>query len=127
MPSAEQTIHTYAAAITALDTDAFVACFAPNCELNDPVGAPPSYGQDGARAFFTGFLPLLDSIEFRPVTIFAASGSAAYSWVVEATGKAGQSARAEGIDVFEFDADGKILRSFGYWNPGPFVAALTAA
>jgi hypothetical protein len=47
--------------------------------------------------------------------------------VIDATGKGGQSAHAEGIDVFEFDESGKIVRGFAYWDAGPFIAALTAA
>lgn len=126
MVTAHETIRSYAAAITALDTDAFVSCFSSNCEVADPVGAPPVSGHEGARAFFSGFLPVLSAIEFRAGNVFGGGNRAAFSWVAEATGKNGQIARAEGIDVFEFDESGKILRSYGFWDPGPFVAALTA-
>jgi hypothetical protein len=48
-PPFEQTIRAYAASITSLDADGFVACLAPNCQLNDPVGAPVALGHDGAQ------------------------------------------------------------------------------
>lgn len=126
MTRQHQTIHAYTAAINALDAEAFANCFAEECELNDPVGAPPARGREGARAFFNAFAPLLSRMNIRAGRIFLNGDKAAFSWVMEAEGRGGQFATAEGIDVFEFDANGKIARSYGYWNPGPFVAALTA-
>lgn len=122
----EQTIQAYAAAISELNTEAFVACFAADCELNDPVGAPPAVGQEGARAFFTGFLPILASIKFVPGPIHEGGQRAAFTWTMEGEGKKGQRAAGDGIDVFEFNDEGKIVRSYGFWNAGAFVAALTA-
>jgi len=126
MTPQHETIHAYAAAINALDADAFADCFAANCELNDPVGAPPSLGREGARAFFGAFAPLISKVTIRPGRIYLNGDRAAFTWALEAVGRGGQFATAEGIDVFEFDAAGKIVRSHGFWNPGPFVAALTA-
>ncbi len=120
------TIGAYAAAIGALDPIAFAACFARECELHDPVGAPPHRGLDGARAMLAGFLPLLESIHFRSGEVFLNGRSAAFTWMIEATGKNGRAASAHGIDVVEFDESGKIVRTSGYWDPGPFVGALTA-
>ena len=119
------TILAYTAAIGALDADAFAACFAPDSELHDPVGAPPHYGREGARAMLASFQPLVESIHFRPGEIRLHGRSAAFTWVIEAKGKNGRAASAEGIDVIEFDETGKIVRTNGYWDPGPFVAALT--
>ena len=126
MTAQHQTILDYAAAIGRLDADGFVACFTADCQLNDPVGAPPALGHAGARAFFGAFAPLLASISFTPGQIHHNGLAAAFTWTIEAVGKGGQTATANGIDVMEFDATGKIAKSFGYWNPGPFVAALTA-
>jgi ketosteroid isomerase-like protein len=121
-----QTIHAYCRAISTLDADAYVACFAADCELNDPAGAPPAHGQGAAREFFSSFLPLLNKIQFRAGHIYVGGRQAAFSWTIEAEGKKGQLATADGIDVFEFDAEGKIVRNFGYWDPGPFVATLAS-
>jgi limonene-1,2-epoxide hydrolase len=121
-----ETLHAYAAAISALDPGAFAACFAPDCELNDPVGAPPHRGQEGARAMLAGFEPLLASIRFQIGRIHLNGRSAALTWSIEAEGKNGRTASAEGIDVVDFDEAGKIVRTNGYWDPGPFVGALTA-
>jgi len=121
-----ESIQTYTAAISALDVGAFADCFIQKCEINDPVGAPVIHGHDGAKAFFNGMAALLSKIEMKPVAIHVGGTRAAFSWTMVAEGKQGQKATSEGIDVLEFDETGKIIRSWGYWNPGPFVAALTA-
>ena len=121
-----QTIEAYAAAISALDPDAFAACFAADCELNDPAGSPTVHGQDGARAFLSGFLPLLGKAQFRPGAVHVGGTRAAFAWTMEAEGKKGQRGTGEGIDVLEFNEAGKITRTYAFWNPGPLVAALTA-
>ncbi len=126
MTPLHQAIHGYTAAIQSLDADAFAACFTAQCELNDPVGAPTIHGHDGVKAFFLGIAGLLRKIEMTPVNIHIGGTRAAFSWKMVGEGKAGQPATADGIDVLEFDQAGKIIRSWGYWNPGPFVAALTA-
>jgi steroid Delta-isomerase len=126
MSSHHLSIAAYAAAIGSLSADAFAACFAEGCELNEPVGAPPVHGQEGAKAFYNGIAPLISKIEFRPGTIHVGGDRAAFGWTIEAEGKNGKTATAEGIDVMEFDAGGKILRSWAYWDPGPFVGALMA-
>ena len=94
-----QTIEAYAAAISALDPDAFAACFAADCELNDPAGSP---------------------------TVRVGGTRAAFKWTIEAEGKQSQLGTAEGIDVLEFNEAGQIVRTYAFWNPGPLVAALTA-
>ena len=121
-----ESIRAYAAAISSLSAEAFAACFAAGCELNEPVGGPAVHGQEGARAFYNGIAPLLSKIEFRPGTIRVGGSRAAFGWAIQAEGKNGKAVTAEGIDVLEFDADGKILRSWAYWDPGPFVCALMA-
>lgn len=120
------TVRAYAHAISTLDVEAFVDCFASNCVIQDPVAAPPICGREGARAFFSGFLPLLATIRFEPGAIYPGGSQVAFSWRIEATGKNGRTAVAEGIDAWELDGDARILGSKGFWDPGPFVAALSA-
>ena len=121
-----QTIEAYAAAISAMDPDAFAACFAADCELNDPAGSPTVRGQEGAKAFLRGFLPILSKVQFQPGTVRTGGSRAAFTWTIQAEGKAGQLGTADGIDVVEFDEAGKIVRTHAFWNPGQLVAALTA-
>jgi len=119
-------VHAYAAAINAMDPEAFAALFAREAEIHDPVGAPPWKGPDGAREFLGQFVPVTETVYLRAGKIEVNGNHAAFTWAVEATGKNGQFAAADGIDVLVFDINGKIVRASGYWNPGPFVAALLA-
>lgn len=121
-----QTIEAYATAISTMDPDAFAACFAADCELNDPAGSPTVRGQEGAKAFLSGFLPILSKVQFQPGAVRTGGSRAAFTWTMQAEGKAGQLGTAEGIDVLEFDDTGKIVRTYAFWNPGQLVAALTA-
>jgi len=126
MPAKISAVHAYAAAINALNADAFSALFASGSEIHDPVGAPPWIGPEGAHAFLSQFVPLPDSCYLRAGKIEINGDHAAFTWAMEATGKNGRTAAAEGIDVVVFDSAGKIDRSYGYWDPSAFVAVLTA-
>ena len=83
-------------------------------------------GQDGAKAFLSGFLPILSKAQFRPGTVRVGGTRAAFARTMEAEGKKGQMGTGEGIDVLEFNEAGKIVRTYAFWNPGPLVAELTA-
>jgi hypothetical protein len=48
----------------------------------------------------------------------------AVSWRAELTAANGKSTRCDGIDLFEFDAQGRIARLTGYWGPAAAFAAL---
>ena len=120
------TIHAYAAAINTLNAEAFAACFAADSKLYDPANAEPFHGPAGAVSFFAQFAPLLESIQINPGEIHFTANHAAFTWRLEATGKSGRTAAADGIDVIVFNENGKIGTLHAYWNAGPFVATLTA-
>lgn len=119
-------IHAYMAAINAMDPAAFAACFTEDCELNDPVGAPPHVGHGGARGFLSGMMPLVESVYIRPGKIQLNGRVAAFTWAIEAKGRNGKWVAADGIDVIEFAESGKIRRTSAYWDIGSFIAVLTA-
>jgi ketosteroid isomerase-like protein len=118
------TIHAYAAAINTLNAEGFAACFAEDSELYDPANGEPFRGPAGALAFFAQFEPLLESIHITPGEIRINGNHAAFTWRLEATGKTGRTAAADGIDAMVFDESGKIKAVHAYWNAGPFVAKL---
>lgn len=121
-----QAVHTYMAAINALDADAYAACFTDNAEIHEPVGAPPARGRDGARAFMGQFAPLIDRIYIRAGKLHLAGDQVAFTWALEATGKNGRTAFADGIDIMHFSADGRIDRIQGHWDAASFAMALNA-
>ena len=95
-------VRAYFAAIRAMDSEAWVATFAPDATSYDPVGAPPSVGHDGLRQFFAAIVGAFKTVALTEDHIFIAGDGAAVKWTGTGTGKNGRNVRFEGIDVFEF-------------------------
>src|SRR5205085_11405958 len=119
-----RTIKEYFAAVRAMDVEAWVATFAPDAISYDPVGAPPTAGHDALRQFFNAIAGAFKKINFAEDHIFIAGDGAAVKWTGTGTGKNGRDVRFEGIDIFEFNADGLIQTMRGYWNPAEVLMQL---
>ena len=108
-------VERYVAAVSDHDVAAVRALFADDAVLEDPVGSEPHVGIDAVCAFYEkGF-----GVKFRleltgPVR--CAGDSAAFPFVVT-TEVAGSRFRIDVIDVFEFDAAGKVRSMRAYWGP----------
>jgi steroid delta-isomerase len=119
-----QAVAEYFASIRAMDVERFVNAFAPNATSHDPVGTPPHHGPEALRSFLSGVFSLVDSIGLTEQSVFLAGNSAAVKWNGAGVGKNGKSVSFEGIDVLEFDAEGKIILVHAYWDPTPVLAIL---
>lgn len=117
-------VRAYFAAIRAIDAEAWVATFAPDATSYDPVGAPPTVGHDSLRQFFNAIAGAFKTINFTEDHIFIAGDGAAVKWTGTGTGKNGRNVRFEGIDVFEFNAEGLIQTMRAYWNPAEVLMQL---
>jgi steroid delta-isomerase len=117
-------VRAYFAAIRAMDAEAWVATFAPDATNYDPVGAPPAVGHDGLRQFFAAIAGAFKTVALTEDHIFIAGDGAAVKWTGTGTGKNGRNVRFEGIDVFEFNADGLIQTMRAYWNPAEVLMQL---
>ena len=112
------------AAISALDTDAYVACFAADAENHDPEGAPPHVGEAGLREFFNGMSAIIESVTITADTLHVSGSGVAAVWRASARGKNGKQASAEGVDVLTVNAAGKIQEAHAYWDAEAFVGGL---
>ena len=120
-----QAVTEYFAALRAMDTDRWVATFAPTATSNDPVGAPPLVGHDGVRAFITGVFSLFTTAGLTENSIFINGDTAAVKWTGSGVGKNGAAVTFEGIDVITVDqATGKITLVNAYWDPTPVLTAV---
>jgi steroid delta-isomerase len=119
-----RTIKTYFAAIRAMDTEAFVATFAPDAMSYDPVGAPPAVGHDGLRQFFEAIAGAFEKVGLSEDHIFIAGNGAAVKWTGQGRGKNGRDVRFEGIDIFELNDEGLIQTIRAYWNPAEVMMQL---
>ena len=123
MPTPQETIAAYFAAIRRKDAAAWVACFAPDGVAFDPAHAPERRGDDAHRAFFDGVAGLFAELDFREGEAFICGDRAAVPFSARCLAHSGRTAQVAGIDVFRFDADGRMLSVEGYWDPAPLFAA----
>jgi steroid delta-isomerase len=118
----------YFAAIEARDPERIASLFAPDGEIEDPVGSPIRHGRAGVAALFAaGVAALASHVEIKVLAALPSGGSIAAHWTMTARGKAGGSATAEGIDVLQVDAHGLILRAEGYWSAAAFRQTLAGS
>lgn len=103
------------------DLDGVCAVFAEDAVVEDPVGTPPRAGQTAIREFFAvgiaaGAQLTLDG----PVRCTADYAAFAFHVDLDWDGKA---TRIDVIDVFAFDAQGKVSSMKAYFGPANMGAA----
>ena len=110
-------VDAYCAAFTKGDRDAYVALFAEDAWIEDPVGTPKREGHDGIGRFFDESSGLADSIELRltgPVRVAAGEGA----FPMQARPNLGGTTYCvDIIDVMTFDGIGKITTMRAFWDP----------
>lgn len=124
MPTCQETISEYFAAIRAMDADRFANTFTPDGITHDPVGTPPHSGRAQIREFISGIMSGFESVGLTEDHVFVSANSAAVKWTGRGTTKNGAEVTFEGIDVIDFDEDGKIQLVRAFWDPAPVMAAL---
>ena len=107
------TVDAYLAGVASSDVDAVVALFAEDATVEDPVGTDPHRGRDAIRAFYTNSLAVPMTAE-RDGQVRIAGQEAAFAFRLEIP-MAGMVMNI--IDVFRFDAHGKIASMRAFWGP----------
>ncbi|MDP2832453.1 MAG: nuclear transport factor 2 family protein [Pseudomonadota bacterium] len=118
------TIDTYFAALRRADRAAWLATFAPDGAAEDPAGTPAKRGHAELGAFWDGVAGALTRMDFHPLSVHLCGDRAAVSWRAELAAGNDKSTVCSGIDLFEFDAQGRIAKLTGYWDPAAAFAAL---
>jgi steroid Delta-isomerase len=122
---AHETLREYFAAIGALDAHRIAQAFAAGGEIEDPVGSPVRGGRHDIQAYWEeGLCSAAESVDITVLAALPAGRSIAAHWSMDAIGKTGRRASAEGIDVLELDPDGLIRRAEGYWDLKGFRSRL---
>ena len=118
MPTPEQvraTVDAYVDAYARNDKAAFLALWAPDGVLEDPVGTPPRQGVEALGAFWDGARELADRIELVPVAVIVTGDEAAMVFEIHAhIGDGGLLMQA--VDVIPVDDDGRLLGVRAYWD-----------
>lgn len=108
----EASVHEYLRALNAADLDALMNLFSADAVVEDPVGSAPREGLAAIREFYAGSLThgLTLALEGQVRT---AGSEAAFPFSVSLN-YGGSPTVIRPIDVFRFDADGKIasMRAF---------------
>jgi steroid delta-isomerase len=111
------TIDRYTGCFTAADKDAFLANFADDAWIEDPVGTPRREGKASIGAFWDETQGMADSVELRrtgPVRV--AAGEAAFPMQARPV-IGGTTFCINIIDVMTFDDTGLITTMRAFWDP----------
>lgn len=110
------TVDAYCAAVSGGDRDAYVAFFAEDGWIEDPVGTERLTGSEAIGAFFDRSQGMADSIALvRTGPVRAAAGECAFP--IQARPEMGGSTFVvDIIDVMTFDDRGKITSMRAFWD-----------
>jgi steroid delta-isomerase len=110
------TLDTYWATMSAGDRAGWLACFAPDATVEDPVGTAVRKGHDEIGAFFDETQGMADSIELRPVGITNVCGrEVAFAMEIRPT-IGGSVFTMNAIDVMTFDDRARIASMRAFWD-----------
>lgn len=109
------TVDSYVDAYATNDKAAFLALWAPEGILEDPVGTPVHVGVDALGAFWDGARELANRIVLKPENVVIAGGEAAMVFEINAhIGDGGLTMQA--VDVMKFDDKGRLTSVRAYWD-----------
>lgn len=118
------------AAVTAGDREGWLACYAPDAVLRDPVGGSPldphAQGLRGreARELFWDLAIGPHRVEFDIAAVHPSGAEAAVVARVRTWLSNGAETAYNGVFVYTVDAAGAITELRGYWDPAVVLAAL---
>ena len=110
-------VEAYCTAFSQGDQAAYVALFAPDAWIEDPVGTPRHEGHEAIGAFFALSSSMADSIELRPTgPVRVAAGECAFPMQARPV-IGGTTYAVDIIDVMTFDDAARITTMRAFWDP----------
>jgi steroid delta-isomerase len=104
----QQTIEQYWKTFSAGDRDAWLALWADDATMEDPVGTPVKKGKDEIGAFYDQSRSAADAVELRGIGVTIIVGDqASFAMEVRPT-LGGATMTLPAIDVMTFDDDARI-------------------
>lgn len=107
-------VHAYIAALNTADLDAIVALYADDAVVEDPVGSPPKRGIAEIRVFYASSLRIQLQVALEG-EIRVAGNEAAFAFSVSFQAS-GQRTTIRPIDLFRFDANGRIIEMRAFFG-----------
>ena len=115
--SVRKFVARYFEATRSNDAQKWASCFSPNAVVEDPVGTTPINSSDAILELGKTFISAFETVGLYEEFVHVIGNEAAARWTGRGLTKEGKQIRFEGINVFEFDGNGKIINLKGYWNP----------
>jgi steroid delta-isomerase len=117
-------VDRYFSAWRALDPLAWSACFATDAVSHEPYGTTPIQGHAALTTLFHSIASALQAVTIHAQEIHVAHNRAAAVFHGQGIGRNGKPVDIHGIDVFEFNEDGRIQTLWAYWDPTAVLAKL---
>jgi steroid delta-isomerase len=112
----EATIYSYCGAWQRRDRQQWLAAFRDDATQEDPIGSPVRRGHDAIGAFFDdGLAHWSDGLRITPERIHVVGNEATMVWRIDAS-RPGERIEFEGVDVFVFDDQARIVSVRAYWE-----------
>jgi steroid Delta-isomerase len=111
----EAAVHEYVAAFDAGSPERVAALFAPDANVEDPIGTPPHVGHDAILGFYSASMQTGAKLKLEgPVRICGPYAAFAFSVLLNLGGK---DMHVDVIDTFKFDDDNKVIEMRAYFGP----------
>lgn len=121
------------AAVQARDKEAWLALWAADGWVEDPVGEsfidPTGLGHHGPEAraaFWDNNIGSTESVEFELKDSFASGSEVANVATIHITLPGGAVSRCEGVFVYRVDDEGKLLSLRAFWEVDRMLATMTS-
>jgi ketosteroid isomerase-like protein len=97
------------------DRDGWLALFAPDAFIEDPVGSPAHRGIDAITAFYDSTISTVESFDYEIERSYPGGTEAAF--VIHFTiGVAGSTLDMDAVNVYAATDDGKIRSLRSFWD-----------
>lgn len=132
-PAREAALASYDA-VCRKDKDAWLALFAPDGWIEDPVGSSPidpsgagHHGAQARAAFWDKTIQTVERFVFEITDSFAAGNECANTGVIHMTLAGGHVMDCEGVFVYRVDDEGRLLSLRAVWEFDRAMATLRQA
>lgn len=112
-----KSVARYFEATRSNDPQQWASCFSSNAIVEDPVGTTPINNSEAILELGKKFISAFETVGLHEEFVHVVGNEAAARWAGRGLIEEGKRVRFEGINVFQFDAEGKITNLKGYWNP----------
>ncbi|MEE8311131.1 MAG: nuclear transport factor 2 family protein [Candidatus Binatia bacterium] len=123
-PRVAGAVSSYFEAISTRAEPAWLALFADDAVVHDPVGSSPAEGRAALAEVWRMLQVPFEKLVLDPVHTFYGGNGAAVKWTGHGHGITGQEVEFEGISIFEVNLDGRIQTLMSYWDPAAMMIEL---